>query len=71
MAWWVWLLLGWLVLATVAAFWLGAAAAVVRRREHVPGSSEDDEPAGDARAGDRRAEDLPPDELRIRWDIAG
>jgi hypothetical protein len=33
MAWWGWLL-GWLVLATVAAFWLGAAAAAARRREH-------------------------------------
>jgi hypothetical protein len=33
MAWWAWLLLGWVVVATVAAFWLGAAAAIARRHE--------------------------------------
>ncbi len=34
MAWWVWALLGWLVLSTVVAFWLGAVAAAARRQEH-------------------------------------
>jgi hypothetical protein len=34
MPWWVWLLVIWGVVALVAAFWLGAAAAIARRREH-------------------------------------
>ncbi len=32
-SWWGWLLLAWVVIATVAAFWIGAVAAVLRRRE--------------------------------------
>jgi hypothetical protein len=33
MPWWAWLLLGWATVATVAAFWLGAAATIARGRE--------------------------------------
>jgi hypothetical protein len=33
MAWWVWLVLGWMVLAVLVAGWLGAAATVIKRRE--------------------------------------
>jgi hypothetical protein len=33
MAWWVWLVLGWVVLAVLIAGWLGAAATVIKRRE--------------------------------------
>lgn len=36
MPWWIWVsaLLAWGVLAVGVALWLGAAAAVVRRKEH-------------------------------------
>jgi hypothetical protein len=33
MPWWGWLALTWLIIATVAVFWLGAIAAMSRRRE--------------------------------------
>ena len=33
MPWWLWLV-GWLVLSTTAALWIGAAASIARRREH-------------------------------------
>ena len=33
MTWWMWLV-SWLVLSAAAAFWIGAAAAIARRREH-------------------------------------
>jgi flagellar biosynthesis/type III secretory pathway M-ring protein FliF/YscJ len=33
MPWWGWLLVAWAVVATVAALWLGATAAIARRRE--------------------------------------
>lgn len=33
MPWWGWLLLGWSVLAVAAGFWIGATAALTRRRE--------------------------------------
>ncbi len=32
-AWWGWLLVGWVVLAVPLTFWLGAAAIRVKRRE--------------------------------------
>jgi hypothetical protein len=33
MTWWGWLLVAWGTLATLAAFWLGGAARLARRRE--------------------------------------
>ncbi len=33
MPWWVWLLSIWGVVAVAGAFWVGAAAAIARRRE--------------------------------------
>ena len=33
MPWWGWLLGSWTALAVAAAFWVGAAAAIARRRE--------------------------------------
>ena len=35
MPWWVWVLLSWAVVATVAAVWLGGAAALVKREERL------------------------------------
>lgn len=35
MPWWVWLLVGWATVATIAALWLTAAAALARSRERV------------------------------------
>ncbi|MGY1773171.1 hypothetical protein [Blastococcus sp. SYSU D00813] len=32
MPWWAWLV-GWVLLSTLAALWLGAAASIARRRE--------------------------------------
>jgi hypothetical protein len=32
-AWWVWLLVGWVTLSIAGAFFLGAMAATVRERE--------------------------------------
>jgi hypothetical protein len=33
MPWWGWLLSAWTAVAVAAAFWVGAAAAIARRRE--------------------------------------
>jgi hypothetical protein len=33
MPWWGWALVGWAVIATVAALWLAAAAGIARTRE--------------------------------------
>jgi hypothetical protein len=35
MAWWAWLLLAWLVLATLLALWLGRAARRIKQMERL------------------------------------
>jgi hypothetical protein len=55
MAWWVWLL-GWFVLSVVAAFAIGAAAAVIRDREQAGRSARDEAEAEGHRSW---------------WDVAG
>jgi hypothetical protein len=35
MAWWAWLLLGWVVLAALLALWLGAAARRIKQIERL------------------------------------
>jgi hypothetical protein len=56
MAWWVAVLGGWFLLSVVAAFAIGAAAAVVRDRE---------------RAGRSARDEVEAEEYRSRWDVAG
>jgi hypothetical protein len=46
MAWWAWLLVGWVVAAFVVALLLGAAAGVIKRRERA-GSPDAFEPSAD------------------------
>jgi hypothetical protein len=45
MSWWAWLLIGWIVVASIAALWLGAAARVIKRRERAARSWVMDRPA--------------------------
>jgi hypothetical protein len=40
MAWWIWVLIGWATLASLAAFWLAVLVSVARSRELATPSSD-------------------------------
>jgi type II secretory pathway component PulJ len=54
MAWWSWLLACWTIVATAAAFWLGAAARHIKRTERTE-SLEAELRAAEERTDHRRA----------------
>jgi hypothetical protein len=56
MSWWVWLFVGWIVLSSVSALWLGRVAAIARSRE---------------RAGRDQVLEAAAAEYRSGWSVAG